>query len=68
MGVLLSLFFSVSGIQTVVACMVLRRVRNLGAIKGQIGSALPHRKRTSASDNSKAHCKFYACLDFYHAG
>ena len=34
MGVLLSFFFSVSGIQTVVACMVLRRVRNLGAIKG----------------------------------
>ena len=34
MGVLLSFFFSVSGIQTVVACTVLRRVRNLGATKG----------------------------------
>ena len=34
MGVLLSFFFSVSGIQTVVACMVLRRGRNLGATKG----------------------------------
>ena len=34
MGVVLSFFFFVLGIQTVVACMVLRRVRNLGAIKG----------------------------------
>lgn len=34
MRVLLSFFFSVSGIQTVVAFMVLRRGRNLGATKG----------------------------------
>ena len=33
MGVLASFFFSVSGIQTVVACMVLRPVRDLGAKK-----------------------------------
>ena len=68
MGVLLSLFFSVSGIQTVVACMVLRRVRNLGATKGSNWQNSASRKEDARSANSKAHGKFYACLDFNHAG
>ena len=58
MGVLLSFSFSVSGIQTVVACMVLRRGRNLALQRSQIGRTLPQGKRTRASANSKAHCKF----------
>ena len=68
MGLLLSFFFSVSGIQTVVACMILRRVRDLGAKRGQIGNAVPQGRRTRANSIAKAHCEFYACLDFYRAG
>lgn len=71
MGLLLSFFFFFflfQAFKTVAACMRLRRVRDLGAKRGQIGKAVPQGRRTRANSIAKAHCEFHACLDFYHAG
>lgn len=62
MGVLLSFFFSVSGIQTVVACTVLRRVRNLGATKGSSWQNSASRKEDAQARTRRRMANFTHAL------